>query len=83
MSAQSQYAFVRQLGEDGTLVTAEETVTASRDPSDNRVLEAAVAGSSDYIVSGDNDLLILRQFGGIPIVTARQFLDLLMAQSGS
>jgi uncharacterized protein len=45
------------------------------DPDDNRVLECAVAGKADYIVSGDRHLLKLKAHAGIPILTARQFLD--------
>jgi putative PIN family toxin of toxin-antitoxin system len=53
-----------------------EVVTA--DPADDRVLEAAVAGKADVIISGDHaHLLPLRSFRGIPIVTPRQFLNLL------
>ena len=46
----------------------------SRDPDDDRVIACAVAGRADVIVSGDNDLLDLEQVGGIPILTAAQFL---------
>ncbi len=49
----------------------------SRDPTDNRVLEAALAGSADYIVSGDNDLLVLVQFEQIPIIRPVDFLTVL------
>lgn len=46
------------------------------DPADNRVLEAAIAGNADLIVSGDRaHLLPLHSFRGIPIVTPRQFLE--------
>jgi predicted nucleic acid-binding protein len=38
------------------------------------VLEAAVAGSVDYIVSGDQDLLMLSEYAGIPIVTPAHLL---------
>lgn len=50
-----------------------EVVT--EDPDDNRVLECAVAGRVDYIVSGDKHLLKLKAHGGISILTARRFLD--------
>lgn len=43
------------------------------DPHDNFVLEAAVAGGPDAIVSGDTHLLTIKRFQGIPIVTAREF----------
>jgi len=47
---------------------------AAEDESDNRVLEAAVDGVVDYIVSGDEHLLTLGAFQGIPIVTPSEFL---------
>lgn len=45
------------------------------DPDDNRVLECAVKGSADYIVTGDRHLLKLGSYEAISIVTVRQFLD--------
>jgi putative PIN family toxin of toxin-antitoxin system len=45
------------------------------DPDDNRVLECAVEGQADYIVSGDRHLLALGSFDDIPILTVRQFLN--------
>jgi putative PIN family toxin of toxin-antitoxin system len=45
------------------------------DPDDNRILECAVAGSADYIVSGDKHLLRLGSYQSIPILTVRQFLE--------
>ncbi len=46
------------------------------DPDDNRVVEAAVAGSADSVVSGDRHLLQLGSYEGIAIVTVRKFLEL-------
>lgn len=46
------------------------------DPEDNRVLEAAVEAGANYIVSGDGHLLKLKEFRGIKIIKARQFLEL-------
>ena len=47
------------------------------DPDDDRVLEYALEGGADYVVSGDHHLLDLRRFRSIPIVTPRQFLAIL------
>ena len=47
------------------------------DPDDAHVLACAVDGQVDVIVSGDHDLLDLGVFKNIPIVTVRDFLDLL------
>ena len=43
------------------------------DPPDNRVLEAAVEGKADVIISGDEHLLGLKVFEGIPILTPAVF----------
>jgi putative PIN family toxin of toxin-antitoxin system len=48
-----------------------------RDPEDNMVLECAIEGNARYIVSGDNHLLVLKEFRGIQIVRATDFLQVL------
>jgi putative PIN family toxin of toxin-antitoxin system len=48
-----------------------------RDPEDNMVLECALEGRARYVVSGDNDLLVLKEFRGIQIVRASDFLKVL------
>lgn len=45
-----------------------------RDPADKRVLECAIEGNAQYIVSGDQHLLNLKQFGETTILTANDFL---------
>ena len=45
-----------------------------RDLDDLKVIACAVAAKADYIVTGDKDLLILRQFRSIQIVTPAEFL---------
>jgi len=58
------------------IVSAMESLAIIKDdPDDDRVLECAVAGHADYIVSGDRHLLKLGSYDSIPILTVRQFLD--------
>lgn len=45
-----------------------------RDADDLPVLACAVAAEADVIVSGDQDLLVLKSFRGIPIITAAEAL---------
>jgi uncharacterized protein len=45
-----------------------------RDADDIHVLACAVAAEADVIVSGDNDLLMLKSFQGIPIISAAEAL---------
>jgi uncharacterized protein len=59
------------------VVTPTETVTISRDPDDDRLIEGALEADADVIVSGDQDLLTLGRIGHIQILTPRQFLEYL------
>ncbi|MDZ7752724.1 MAG: putative toxin-antitoxin system toxin component, PIN family [Gammaproteobacteria bacterium] len=54
------------------LVTAPVIERTVRDPDDDAVIATAVAAQADAIVSGDDDLLVLKSFQGIPILTAAQ-----------
>ncbi len=47
-----------------------------RDPEDDKILETALMGDADCLVTGDHDLLEMSPFHGIPIVTPAEFLDL-------
>ncbi|HLE74438.1 MAG TPA: putative toxin-antitoxin system toxin component, PIN family [Candidatus Bathyarchaeia archaeon] len=47
------------------------------DPADDIILRTAYDGKADYIVSGDNHLLSMREFRGIKIVTVDEMLMLL------
>ena len=66
--------FLVALLKETELVEITTSVTACRDDKDNKFLELAVSGNAD-IVSGDEDLLVLNPFRGIPILTPRNFLD--------
>lgn len=46
-----------------------------RDKDDDVVLATALAGKADVIVTGDDDLLVLKKFRGIRILSPRQFLE--------
>jgi len=50
-------------------------ITALRDEPDNRILELAVDGRADLIVTGDRAMLRLGTHGHIPIITLREFLS--------
>lgn len=48
-----------------------------RDKDDDVVLATGLAGKAGVIVTGDDDLLVLKEFRGIRILSPRQFLELL------
>ena len=73
-------AVVRAFERAALVVAPQVTLSVARDPADNRVLEAAVEASVDAIVTGDDDLLVLKSYDRIPIIPARAFLELLNGQ---
>lgn len=52
------------------------TINVCRDPDDDRIIETAVMGGCEYIVSGDKDLLSLKSYQEVNIVTSSDFLSL-------
>ncbi len=58
----------------GELVKPAQKIRVCRDPDDDRLIEAALAGNAEYIVTGDEDLLVLKKFETILIVPPRIFL---------
>ena len=66
----------------GIVTEAARTVTPAvqldvikEDPSDDRILECAVTGGSDYIVTGDKHLLRLKEYDAIRILKVSDFID--------
>lgn len=64
-----KYAIVVPLGN--------QTVVVSRDPDDDKFIETAIVGNCQYIVSGDKDLLDIKTFNNINIVSAIEFLRII------
>lgn len=58
-------------------VQPKSNIKIARDDDNNRVLEAAVEGGCKYIITGDRDLLDLKIYKNIKIVTPEIFLSLL------
>jgi predicted nucleic acid-binding protein len=69
-------SIIRYIYQYAEFVVPSETIPAlEADPKDTMFLAAAVAGRVDAIVSGDAHLLELKAFRGIPILSAREFLE--------
>ncbi len=74
-------AFVREHSE--VVLPTPVPAAACRDRSDLPVLGTAVGGSADFLVTGDKDLLELKRYGGVPIMTPRECYERLAASSRS
>jgi putative PIN family toxin of toxin-antitoxin system len=78
VSAEDALAIRARIVSIAHLIEPEEPLhVIEEDPDDNRVLECAVAGRANTIVSGDRHLLKLASFRGIPIMRVREFLDVI------
>lgn len=68
---------VQSIGYCAELIKPSVVIDEVADEADNRILECAVEGHADYIVSGDHHLLELEAFRGIQIVSARELLNMI------
>ncbi len=58
------------------LVEVESDVDLCRDEKDNFLLNLAIDSSADYLVTGDNDLLVLKKVKNTEILTFSEFIKL-------
>jgi putative PIN family toxin of toxin-antitoxin system len=71
------HGFCRTLGTAFVLVTDLPPLAGvCRDPNDDMVVACAVAAQAQYLVTRDKDLLTLRQYAGIRMVTPHEWLQL-------
>jgi len=75
--------FLGMMLSEATVIEIKVTVQACRDPKDDKFLELAVNGNAACVVTGDQDLLALHPFQGIPILSPAQFLASLPPESNS
>lgn len=66
---------LRQIVRTSEIAVPDERLSVIADESDNRVLECAVEGRADAIVSGDKDLLNLGAYGHVRMMRVSEFLD--------
>lgn len=65
---------------EAVVVEPKENVRICRDPDDDKFLDCGIAGEADFIVSEDQDLLAIREYRGIQIVTTGTFLDVVRGE---
>ena len=64
------------LADIGLLVRPGHKINVLSDAADNRILECAVKGQADIIVTGDQAILNLGNYMGIKILSLRQYLEI-------
>ena len=72
--------FLETFVERARLVEVIEQVQECRDPKDDKILDLALNGDAKFIISGDQDLLVLNSFRNVTIVTPEEFLRVIGRQ---
>lgn len=77
VSVQDREEFLRRVLQVATVAPVLSEVEVCRDPDDNQVLALALDSESDYILTGDRDLLVLHPWRGVKIVTPQNSVNFL------
>lgn len=64
------YVLLRKIA---VFIDVETSINCCRDEKDDFLLALAKAGSADYLLTGDDDLLVLKKFGNTQILTLTEF----------
>lgn len=75
VSLEDRRHFILQVARIAEFVPVLRRVEACRDASDDKILEVAINGDAELIVTGDNDLLALHPFMQIPIIRPAVYLE--------
>jgi putative PIN family toxin of toxin-antitoxin system len=70
---QNAVRIVARVAGKGIVIPRTNVHRVTADPDDNRILECAVDGKADLIVSNDHHLLDLKEYAGIPIIAGVDF----------
>jgi predicted nucleic acid-binding protein len=65
---------LQQIRLQSDFIEVKSVITLSRDLKDNFLLSLAKDGKADYLLTGDNDLLVLKRLGRTRILTLSEFL---------
>ena len=62
------------LSELGELAKPTQKISIFKDDPDNRILECALHGKADAIITGDKEMLRLREYSGIKIIGLKEYI---------
>ena len=67
--------FLEAIIDRAVLIEIVDNVQECRDPKDDKVLELALNGEAQYIITGDRDLLVLNPFRNLKVITVEDFFE--------
>ena len=74
VSRESRTTYLYQIEAISEWVTIYGAILGCRDPDDDKLIETALNGEADYLITGDNDLLIMSPIDHCPILLPADFL---------
>ncbi len=74
VSREKRQYFISEMRELGLFIAIRKHISLCRDPADDKFLEVAVNGKADYLITGNQDLLVLESIETIPILSPADFL---------
>jgi len=77
VSLQDRFHYLHLLIQKVSWVSIAEKIKICRDSKDDKLLELAINGNAEFIITGDKDLLTLHPFRSTKIVTPREFISLM------
>ena len=78
LSKDKRLNFINEIIELSIIYEIYQKVDICRDPKDNKFLDIAIASYSDFLITGDDDLLVLEKIGNTSIITPREFTDIVL-----
>ena len=83
LAAKTGFAVLRLLKAESMITPGSRDVSVTRDPTDDKVIAAALETGAEYIVTGDKDLLTLGKYEGVGILTPARFISAIREQQQS
>ena len=77
MTVEEVAELLQALAQGSVVVSGRSKVKASRDPDDNKFLAAAIEAEARFVMTGDRDLLDLRRYRNVRIITPARFLRII------
>ena len=77
MTVEEVAELLQALAQGSMVVSGRSKVKASRDPDDDKFLAAAIEAEAWFVVTGDRDLLDLRRYRSVRMITSARFLRII------
>ena len=68
---------INRILDSSNLIYVSSNLRLCRDVKDNKFINCALSAKADYLITGDNDLLVLKKINNVSVITIAEFLKVL------